>query len=351
MTQRFLYCLTILCLAAMSRTVTHAQFMAVQNPTDAMVNEATLVFSQALQMQQNEIPRNLLANAQAIAIIPGMVKGAFVFGVQHGKGVLVYRDPSGAWQAPRMIDITGGSVGYQIGIQATDLILVFRTQNSVQNLLRGTLKVGVDASAAAGPIGRQTSASTDTQTGAEILSYSRARGVFAGVSIDGSAISLDPRAEAIYYQPPGSFPASAAQLLQWINAYTAQPTVAPVPAVGQMPPPSTGGWAAAGQRGGDAEATRQQLETSARKLFAAPDVDNAWKNYLALPPEVYQANQVPSPQAVQQTVQRYEDIARRPEYAALYTRTEFQQTLAALKRMGEVRTASSTSSTLPPPPK
>jgi lipid-binding SYLF domain-containing protein len=323
--------------------------MAVQNPTDATVNEATLVFSQAMQMHQNEIPRNLLANAQAVAIIPSMVKGAFVFGVQHGKGVLVYRDATtGAWQAPRMIDITGGSVGYQIGIQATDLILVFRTPQSVQNLLKGTLKVGVDASAAAGPVGRQTSASTDTRLAAEILSYSRARGVFAGVAIDGSVISLDPAAEAIYYQPPGSFPASAAQLLQWINAYTSQAAVAPAPIGGQMAP-GAGGWTAAGQRGGDTEAVRQQLEAASRQLSA--NLDENWKRYLALPPEVYQANQSPSPQAVQQTVAKYEEITRRPEYAALYTRSEFQQTLAALKRLGEVRTASNASLALPPPPK
>ena len=105
-----------------------------------------------------------------------------------------------------MIQITGGSIGYQIGVQATDLVLVFRTPQSVANVLRGTLKIGVDASAAAGPVGRQTSAATDLQLQAEILSYSRARGAFVGVSIDGSSISLDPTAEAMYYQPPGAVP-------------------------------------------------------------------------------------------------------------------------------------------------
>ena len=139
----------------------HAQYCAVQNPTEVTVIDATNVFSQAMQMPQNEIPRSLLANAQGIAIMPGMMRGAFVFGVQHGRGVLVIRDANGAWQAPRMIQIAGGSFGYQIGVQATDLMLVFRTPQSVQNLLRGTLKVGVDASAAAGPVGRQASAGTD----------------------------------------------------------------------------------------------------------------------------------------------------------------------------------------------
>lgn len=340
------------CTALPCATLSRAQAPLVQNPTEFTVIEATTVFSQAMQMPQNEIPRTLLANAQAIAIVPSMMRGAFVFGVQWGKGVLLIRDPNGAWQAPRMIQIAGGSFGYQIGVQATDLILVFRTPQSVQNLLRGTLKVGVDASAAAGPIGRQTSAGTDLNL-AEILSYSRARGAFVGVSIDGSSISLDPQAEAIYYQPPGSFPASAAQLLGVIQAYTAaQPIVAPVAAPGQVAAATAGGWVAAGQRSGDAESTRQQLDAASRQLFAAPiaGFDNNWKQYLALPPAVYTPNQIPDPQALQQALQRYEEVDKQPQFASLRDRPEFQQTLASLRRMGDIRTASNTSATLPPPP-
>ena len=119
-------------------------------------------------------PAKLAGRAQGIVIVPNMVRGAFVFGDQYGRGVLFVRSPQGGWQAPRMVTMGGGSFGYQIGVQATDLVLVFRTPQSVANLLAGTLKIGVDASAAAGPIGRQTSAATDLQLGAEILSYSRA---------------------------------------------------------------------------------------------------------------------------------------------------------------------------------
>jgi lipid-binding SYLF domain-containing protein len=147
-----------------------AQVLVQQNPSDVTVINATNTFAQAMVMPQNEIPRSLLADAQAVVIVPSMVRGAFVVGVQHGRGVLVIRDAQGSWQPPRFIQITGGSIGYQIGVQATDLVLVFRTQQSVQNLLRGTMKIGVDASAAAGPIGRQTSAGTDLQLQAEILS-------------------------------------------------------------------------------------------------------------------------------------------------------------------------------------
>lgn len=324
----------------------HAQLLVQPNPAEAVVLNATAVFSQAMVMPQNEIPRSLLAQAQAVAIVPGMVRGAFVFGAQYGRGVLVVRDATGTWQPPRMIQIAGGSIGYQIGVQATDLVLVFRTQQSVANVLRGTLKIGVDASAAAGPVGRQTSAGTDLALQAEILSYSRARGAFVGVSIDGSVISLDPKAEAMYYQPPGIIPASTMQLLQYLTAYTA--SVAPVVAVASQPVASAG-WVAAGANSGNAEATRQQLERASRQLSA--NLDENWKRYLELPPEVYTPNQMPSQQSLQQVVSRYEDVSRRPEYAALQTRPEFQEALHALRQLSETRTAANSTLTLPPPPR
>ncbi|MCC7474597.1 MAG: lipid-binding SYLF domain-containing protein [Pirellulales bacterium] len=353
-TRQALGLLGLLCFALLTEERVPAQVAMIQNPTEVTVVNATTVFSQAMQMPQNEIPRSLLGHAQAIAIVPGMMRGAFVLGVQYGRGVLVIRDANGAWQAPRMIQMAGGSIGYQIGVQATDLILVFRTPQSVQNLLKGTLKVGVDASAAAGPVGRQTSAATDVRTVAEILSYSRARGAFVGVSIDGSTISLDPGAEAIYYQPPGSFPASAAQLLQIINAYTvAQAMVAPVAMAGQYAAAPATGWVAAGQHPGDAESTRLQLDQASRQLLAGAGIDEYWKSYLALPAEVYMPNQVPNPQATRQALERYEKVERDPQYAALKIRPEFQQTLDLLRRMSEVRTAANAPATgqLPPPPR
>ncbi|MEX0613452.1 MAG: lipid-binding SYLF domain-containing protein [Pirellulales bacterium] len=323
-----------------------AQVVVQPNAAEVVVLNATNVLAQAMVMPQNEIPRSLLAQAHAVAIVPSMIRGAFVIGVQHGRGVLVLRDAQGGWQPPRMIQITGGSIGYQIGVQATDLVLVFRTQQSVANLLRGTLKIGVDAAAAAGPVGRQTSAATDIGLQAEILSYSRARGAFVGVSIDGSVISLDPTAEATYYQPPGAIPASTMQLLQVLTAYSAVVPGA-VGAPGQ--PIASGGWMPAGQRSGDTEATRQQLEKASRQLAA--NLDDNWKRYLALPPEVYTPNGAPSPQALQQAVSRYEDVARKPEYVALQSRPEFQDALRSLRRLSEVRTAANNSLDLPPPPK
>jgi lipid-binding SYLF domain-containing protein len=308
------------------------------------VNDATNVFAQAMVMPGNSIPRNLLAEAQAIAIMPSMVRGAFVVGVQHGRGVLVVRDAAGTWQPPRMIQITGGSIGYQIGVQATDLVLVFRTPQSVANVLRGTVKIGVDASAAAGPVGRQTSAATDLQLRAEILSYSRARGAFVGVSIDGSSISLDPRAEAMYYQPPGAVPASAMNLLQTITAHTA---AIPIAGAAAPPLPAAGGtWVPQGA--GETETARQELDASSRQLVA--NLDENWRRYLALPAEVYMPGRVPTTQAIQPALARYEDVARRSEYAALHARPEFQTALNSLRRLSEVRTAANSNMSLPPPP-
>ena len=339
-----------LLVCAASASVARAQYAVAQNSSEATVIEATNAFNGAMATPDSQIPRNILATASGIAIIPNTFRGAFVFGVQHGRGVLLTRAPNGQWAAPRFIQITGGSFGYQIGIQATDLILVFRTPQSVNNVLSGTLKVGVDASAAAGPYGRQAAAATDIGLSAEILSYSLARGAFIGASIDGSAISHDPGAEAIYYQPPGTFPASAMTLLQTVNAFSAvAPMVAATAPVAAVAGANAGGWVAAGTRPtGDNEATRQQLDMASRQLFAK--VDNSWQQYLALPREVYTPGQVPSAQETQQALKKYEDVARNPQYAPLQSTPEFQQTLTALRKLGDTRTASTTSLTLPPPP-
>ena len=165
----------LLCLFAISTPlVAEAQLGRPAPGPDQVVINATNVLAQSMAMQDG-IPQRMLADAQGIVIVPNMVRGAFVIGAQFGRGLLLVRGPGGAWQAPRMLTIAGGSLGYQIGVQSTDLILVFRTPQSVANLMRGTLKVGVDASAAAGPVGRQASAATDLGLQAEILSYSRAR--------------------------------------------------------------------------------------------------------------------------------------------------------------------------------
>ena len=315
---------------------------------DQVVINATNVLAQSMAMQDG-IPQKMLADAQGIVIVPNMVRGAFVIGAQFGRGLLLVRGPGGAWQAPRMLTIAGGSLGYQIGVQSTDLILVFRTPQSVANLMRGTLKVGVDASAAAGPVGRQASAATDLGLQAEILSYSRARGAFVGVSIDGSSISLDPASDAAYYQPPGTIPASALQLIQVLTSYSTGANAAIVPAPGTAPvsvipaPPGANGMQS------PVETARQQLDVTSRALV--PLLDDNWKQYLALPPEIYVANGVPNPQLMQQVASHYEMVSQRPEYAALASRPEFQETAKALWKFNEAQGVGSQAVSMPPPPR
>ena len=342
-------------IGALSSTTAEAQYyVPPQNPSEITVVDANTVFANSMQIPEAQIPPSVLANAQGIAIFPGLLRGAFVFGVQHGRGILLIRDANRQWQAPRFITMTGGSFGYQIGVQATDLILVFRTPQSVNGVLNGTMKVGVDASAAAGPVGRQAAAGTDLSLSAEILSYSRARGAFVGVSIDGSAISLDPGAEAMYYQPPGTLPASATTLIQTVSAYSAgAPVAAPVMQAANVAAGTAAGatgWVAAGSRpAGDVEASRQQLDAASRQFFS--NVDDPWRRYLSLPREVYTPNQIASQQEIQAHIQKYEGVANNPQYAAVQARPGFQETLTALRKYGEVRTASNTSSQLPAPPR
>src|SRR5262249_15710015 len=129
-----------------------AQLFAPPTAPNQIVVDATNVLAQSVAMQ-NGLPQKMLVDAQAVAIVPNTARGAVVVGAQFGRGVLLVRGPGGAWQAPQMMEMTGGSLGYQIGVQSTDLILIFRTPQSIANVMRGAmLKVGVDASVAAGPV-------------------------------------------------------------------------------------------------------------------------------------------------------------------------------------------------------
>lgn len=339
MSSRFL-CLTMILFIAAR---VDGQVLAPPTAPNQIVIDAMNVLSQSVAMPDG-LPQKMVADAQGIAIVPNMVRGAFVVGLQHGRGVLLVRGPGGAWQAPRMIEITGGSLGYQIGVQSTDLILIFRTPQSVTNVMRGTLKVGVDASAAAGPVGRQASAATDLALKAEILSYSRARGAFIGASIDGSSISLDKPTDAMYYQPPGATPASATQLVQLLTALSSggPPTADPptLPAV-RVPAPVP-------QKPSDGEIARQQLDASSRQLAA--NLDERWKQYLALPAEVYIPNHMPTTEEIELAIKRYETVSRQPQYTALTNQPAFQATLKGLWRLGELQQAAQQKLNLPAPP-
>ena len=163
------------------------------------VGAATAVFQEIMSAEDKAVPQSVLGKAEGIAVFPSTLKAGFVVGGMRGRGILSARGESGTWSAPAFLTLTGGSVGLQIGGQATDLVLVIMDRRGLENLVRNQFKIGADASVAAGPVGRDAQAATDLQLRAQILSYSRARGVFAGVSISGSTIRQDVDANSRFY--------------------------------------------------------------------------------------------------------------------------------------------------------
>jgi lipid-binding SYLF domain-containing protein len=164
------------------------------------VTEATAVLEEIMGAADKAVPRAIMEKAEGIAVFPSMLKGGLVVGAQHGRGILSVRDKkTGAWSSPAFLTINGGSFGMQIGAQAIDLVLVVNNQRGLEQLVANQFKIGADASAAAGPVGRDASAATDIQMRAQILSYSRSRGLFAGVTLNGSTIRQDRDANERFY--------------------------------------------------------------------------------------------------------------------------------------------------------
>jgi lipid-binding SYLF domain-containing protein len=164
--------------------------------------EAVRVLSEMIDdAPDKSLPSDLLKNARAIAIVPGMVKAGFVFSGAKGEGLISVKGPDGTWSNPNFITVVAGGFGFQAGIQSTDVILVFRTDRGVNGIIDGKFTLGAGASAAAGPVGRSATASTDGQMKAEIYTYSRAKGLFAGVALDGSRIMIDEDVNEQVYGP------------------------------------------------------------------------------------------------------------------------------------------------------
>jgi lipid-binding SYLF domain-containing protein len=196
------------------------------------VENAVEIIKEFSLIPENRIPPSLLNNAQAIAIIPGVIKIGFIIGGNYGTGVISVRDNSGNWTNPVFITLAGGSIGFQIGVQSTDIILVFKSIRNVYDITAGNFTLGADASVAVGPVGRQATASTDVAFDAEIYSYSRSRGLFAGVSVQGSAIKIDYDdiagfygntqigAKDIFETPDLSAPPEAANFRQVLTEHT-----------------------------------------------------------------------------------------------------------------------------------
>jgi lipid-binding SYLF domain-containing protein len=153
--------------------------------------EAAKVLTEIMNIPENSVPDELMSRAHGIAVIPHVVKGAFGLGGQWGKGLMSQRREDGSWSPPAYIEIGGGSFGLQIGVQASDVVLVFTDEDGLKGLLKGKLKLGADASVAAGPVGRKAEVGTDVLLKSGVFAYSRSKGLFAGISLDGSVVSID----------------------------------------------------------------------------------------------------------------------------------------------------------------
>jgi lipid-binding SYLF domain-containing protein len=188
-----------LVLAALSLPLLGSPPALAQARQEAQVIVATQVLEELRGSRDQFIPDRLLERAYGIAVIPDVKKAAFIFGGRIGRGVLVVRDANGRFSNPAFVTLSGASVGWQAGAQETDVVLVFTTRRGVEGIADGKLALGADASVAAGPVGRTASAATDATLSAEIYSYSRSRGLFAGVALDGTVLAINRDANNKYY--------------------------------------------------------------------------------------------------------------------------------------------------------
>ncbi|MHB8881086.1 MAG: lipid-binding SYLF domain-containing protein [Thermodesulfovibrionales bacterium] len=191
----FLVCSMMAVLPALS--------VAAEGRSTAKLDVAGDVLKEILLIPEKGIPPALLSNASGIAIIPDVIKAGFILGGRYGTGVLLVRDKEGRWSNPSYISITGGSIGWQIGVESIDIILVFKNEKSINRILTGKFTIGADASVAAGPVGRGGQAATDIELKSEIYSYSRSRGLFVGLSLEGAALLIDEESNAKVYGKEG----------------------------------------------------------------------------------------------------------------------------------------------------
>ena len=182
----------------LSATVLAGQALAGPQE-DQRASEAVRVLSEIQKIPEQGIPDKLLDEGRAIVVLPDTLKVGMVLGGRRGHGLMSVKGADGSWSQPVFVKLTGGSIGFQAGVQSSDVVLVFRNDRNLENIVNGKVTLGADAGVAAGPVGRNASAATDGQLKAEIWSWSRARGLFAGVALDGAVLSIDHRAnEAVY---------------------------------------------------------------------------------------------------------------------------------------------------------
>jgi lipid-binding SYLF domain-containing protein len=212
-------------------TLAFTPLLAQDNEVAKRLNDAAIVFSEVMDAPDKGIPQDLLAKAHCIVIVPDLKSAAFVVGGKYGKGYLSCRSQGGSgWSAPATVRIEGGSVGFQIGASSTDLIMLVMSERGADKLLASKFTLGAEGSVAAGPVGRTATAQTDAQMRAEILSWSRTQGLFAGVALQGATLREDLEDNAVLYGKELEnrtivttgvrAPAAAAKLLALLNRYS-----------------------------------------------------------------------------------------------------------------------------------
>ncbi|MDI6699511.1 MAG: lipid-binding SYLF domain-containing protein [Candidatus Saccharicenans sp.] len=175
------------------------QQKATPGPGEERVARAIEVIKELASLKEEGLPVRLLEKAEGLAIFPGVVKAAWGLGGQYGRGIVMVRRKDGQWSNPLFIDLIGGSFGWQIGIQKADLVLVFKNRQGVENIASSKITLGADMSVAAGPVGRSAEASTDLEMEAEIYSYSKSKGLFAGISLKGGTLRVNKEANNAFY--------------------------------------------------------------------------------------------------------------------------------------------------------
>lgn len=176
-----------------------APVRAAASEIDSRLERAGEVFTELVSTPDRSVPNELLISARCIAVIPAVVKVAWFLGGRFGRGAITCRGEGGEWSPPVLLTLGGGSIGFQLGASSTDVVLFFMKERGARSLLRSKFKLGADAAVAAGPVGRSAEASTDLALNAEIYSYARSRGFFAGISLDGAWLAADGEGMASYY--------------------------------------------------------------------------------------------------------------------------------------------------------
>jgi SH3 domain-containing YSC84-like protein 1 len=194
----FLLLAAIVSLCVFAFSPAFADDQAKDSKATDRVEAAATVLNEIQSAPDSGIPEDILRKSECVAVVPSMLKGGFIFGAKYGRGIASCRTPKG-WSSPAFFTIEGGSFGLQIGGQAVDLVLLIMNQNGMQHLLSSQFALGADASVAAGPVGREAEGDTDWKMRAEVLTYSRARGVFAGVTLNGAVVKQDKNSTRDYY--------------------------------------------------------------------------------------------------------------------------------------------------------